>query len=126
MVTWHVNGTTVTLRKDGAAYVVSGPDGSAGRPNLNAALGWITQILHQQFAGATGTSGWSLTVRFPQIFAVYGDARRPGGGGGGGGRPTDVVSCADSIYEPTSHPHEAVENSVQIVRSCWDAAASAA
>jgi len=125
MVTWKANGTTVTLRKDGGSYVVSGPDGITGRPNLNAALGWVTQILKHLLQGATGTSGWSLTVEFPQIFAAYGDARR-GGGGGGGGRPTDVVSCADSIYEPTSHPHEAVENSVQIVRSCWDAAASAA
>jgi hypothetical protein len=126
MVTWHVNGTTVTVQKDGGIYVVSGPDGPVGRPNLNAALGWVTQILHRLLEGATGTSGWSLTVQFPQIFAAYGDARRGGGGGQGGGRPPDVVSCAKAIYEPMSHAHPAVDNSIEIVRSCWDAAASAA
>lgn len=126
MVTWKANGMIVTLRKDGASYVVHRLDGPVGRPSLNSALAVVRETVHQILAGATGTTGWSLTVEFPQISARYGDARRQGGGGGGGGQRNDVVNCADAIYAPNSQAHSAVENSVQIVLSCWDAAASAA
>jgi hypothetical protein len=125
MVEWNANGTTVTLRREEGTYVVTGPQGSQGAKTLEQATARAGQVLHQVLAGYTGNSGWSLILSFPSIRAVYGDAT-PNRGGGGGGPVSDVVRCANAIYDPTLSPHPAIENSIAIVRSCWSAAADQA
>lgn len=119
MVEWLVNGLVITLRREGQEYIVDGPSGRAGGRNLEAALGRVRELLHPILAGSPGLTGWSLEVRFPGIRARYGDALV--GGTQGGGAKSDVVACADQIYEPRVRAHQAVENSIEIVRRCWAA-----
>jgi hypothetical protein len=116
MVEWVVNGQRVTLEPDGAAFVVHGPSGVATFRRLEAALAAVSSQLHRLLTGATGLGGWSLLVQFDGVSAGYGDGLIRGGRGGS---VSDTLACANRVYDPRLTPHPAVENSVQMVKSCW-------
>ena len=125
MVTWTANGTVVSIQVvGGGTLIVEGPSGHERARNLAQVLARVTTVLQGIFAGSSGLTGWSLTLEFPGIRAPYGDA--PRNGGGGRGLPSEVVACAEAVYDSTLQPHPAVANSIGIVRSCWSIAEAVA
>jgi hypothetical protein len=117
MVTWTADSTIVSIRIDNGVLIVEGPSGHETANNLQHALARIRAALNGIFAGATGVTGWSLTLEFPGIRAPYGDA--PPNLGGGRGRTSEVGACANAIYDPKLKAHAAIANSIEIVKHCW-------
>lgn len=117
MVTWTANSTIVSIRIDSGILIVEGPSGHETANNLQQALARVRAALNGILAGATGVTGWSLTLEFPGIRAPYGDA--PPNLGGGGGRTSEVGACANSIYDRKLQAHAAIANSIEIVKHCW-------
>ena len=117
MVTWTANSTIVSIRTDNGLLIVQGPSGHETANNLQHALARIRAALNGILAGATGVTGWSLTMEFPGIRAPYGDA--PRNFGGGRGRSSEVGACANAIYNPNLQAHAAIANSIEIVKHCW-------
>ena len=89
MVTWAANSIVVSIRIDNGVLIVEGPSGHETANNLQHALARIRAALNGIFAGATGVTGWSLTLEFPGIRAPYGDAL-PNLEGGRGVLPKSV------------------------------------
>ena len=117
MVTWTANATIVSIRIDNGILIVLGPSGHETVNNRQQALARVRAALNGILAGATGVTGWSLTLEFPGIRAPYGDA--PRNMGSGGGRTSEVGACANAIYDPELQAHAAIANSIEIVKHCW-------
>ena len=118
MVEWKANGHLVTLESDGQLYVVRGPSGDSSARNLRSALGRVAEQLHRCLAGAHGLGGWSLTLQVDGVTAGYGDAVVRGGRRTG--PVSETLGCASRIFEANLGPHAAVQNSIEIVASCWE------
>jgi hypothetical protein len=117
MVTWTANSTIVSIRIDNGILIVVGPSGHETVNNRQQALARVHAALNGILAGATGVTGWSLTLEFPGIRAPYGDA--PRNMGSGRGRTSEVGACANTIYDPELQAHAAIANSIEIVKHCW-------
>jgi len=117
MVKWTSNATIISIRIDNGLLIVEGPSGHETANNLQQALARVRAALNGVLAGATGVTGWSLTLEFPGIRAPYGDA--PRNFGNGKGRPTEVGACTNAIYDPKLQAHPAIANSIEIVKHCW-------
>ncbi len=116
MVTWTANGQAVVLRRDGGVFVISGAGPTDGAHGIHDALARVRNRLHHILGHAHGPTGWSLSVAFGGVTAVWGDARI---GGGRGGQVSDELLCVRQYHHMARNPHDAVQNSIEIVEHCW-------